>query len=172
MSSLNLDPVAVERLASIPTKPVPEVCPHCGDAVVLAENALVYGKPYGHWPYVYLCLNGRCGAYVGLHPGTTVPLGTLATAPMRKARKAVKDAFNPLWRGGGMRRGQAYARLADAMGIPLEECHIGWFDEALCEQALKALAGGRLRQWTFYRFGSDDDDDNWGWLEPDDLGDK
>ena len=78
--------------------PVPTICPHCQSSVALVNNAKVYsGREYGKWPYAYLCENDACGAYVGLHPNTTIPLGTLATASMRDARKKAKDAFNRMW---------------------------------------------------------------------------
>ena len=81
-----------------------------------------------------------CDSYVGLHPFTGIPLGTLATRPMRDARKQAKAAFNPLWQDGAMTRSDAYAWLAAELSITnVEECHIGWFDVAQCAAVVAAV---------------------------------
>lgn len=117
--------------------PAPEQCRLCGGNVRIGEHAEVYGgRSFGDWPWVYLC--DDCGAYVGLHPFTSIPLGTLADARIRAARKACKPAFEKLHRSGGMTRKQAYAALAERLGIPVDECHFGWFDLDMCEQARRA----------------------------------
>lgn len=114
--------------------PIPSVCNCCGcSGVELVENSEIYnGRHYGEWPYAYLCRN--CGAYVGLHPGTDIPLGTLADKPLRDDRQKGKAVFNQLWRDH-MTRNQAYAWLAEAMRIAPEECHFGLFDSEQCLQA-------------------------------------
>lgn len=77
---------------------------------------------------------------MGLHPFTGIPLGTLATPEIRRARSAAKDAFNPLWQRGGMSRTEAYAWLAQALGIAnVEECHIGWFGVQQCAAVIAAV---------------------------------
>lgn len=119
--------------------PVPVCCPHCGGNVKLMSNSVIYnGTEYGKWPYTYICWNTSCRAYVGCHPGTFIPLGTLATAPIREARKKAKAAFNPLWEDEHMSRSQAYAWLATQLGLKdKEECHIGWFDVAMCNKVVQ-----------------------------------
>lgn len=120
--------------------PVPTVCPHCGGSVGLYNNRKVYnGREFGKWPYVYLCENVACAAHVGLHPGTNIPLGTLATDDIRQARQLAKAAFNDLWEDGGPlpSRTAAYEWLAGKMGLEVEKCHIGWFDEAQCDVVIE-----------------------------------
>lgn len=119
--------------------PAPEKCQHCTCPVGLVKNGVIYGgREYGEWPWAYLCTG--CGAYVGLHPFTAIPLGTLATEPMRNARQRAKAAFNPLWQQNGMDRREAYRRLAGAMGIAdVGNCHIAWFDEAQCNVVIVAV---------------------------------
>lgn len=120
--------------------PAPDACPHCASKVELVNNAAIYGRSYGEWPWAYRCTN--CDAYVGLHPFTAIPLGTLATKPIREARKKAKAVFSPLWRSGkgSMSRSNAYAWLAGALGIAkVEECHIGWFGVEQCEAVVKAV---------------------------------
>lgn len=119
--------------------PAPTVCRHCEGPVTIAPNEHVYGRPFGDWPWVYICL--ECAAYVGLHPFTAIPLGTLATSPIRAARKRAKTAFNPLWEGEGasMSRDEAYAWLSDALKIKPAICHIAMFDVDDCERVIAAV---------------------------------
>jgi hypothetical protein len=117
--------------------PVPKCCPHCGGEVWIGSNSHIYGREYGEWPWVVMCRS--CDAYVGLHPFTGIPLGTLATHQIRQARKAAKAAFNPLWESGGMTRSEAYSWLAHALQIPVNECHIGWLDAAQCYNAIRLI---------------------------------
>ncbi len=117
--------------------PVPTRCPYCAGSVELASNAAVYGREYGAWPYLYLCR--PCDAYVGLHPDTDIPLGTLADRELREARKASKALFFDALEQHGIDRTEAYRRLAEAMGIPVGECHFGWFTLERCRQASAIL---------------------------------
>lgn len=118
--------------------PAPSECLHCAAPVELVSNERIYGCEYGEWPWVFLCTG--CGAYVGLHPFTAIPLGTLATAEIRDARKLAKAAFNPLWQQGGMSRKDAYAWLAGALRMDdVNTCHIGWFDVAQCNAVVSAI---------------------------------
>lgn len=136
----------------LPHMPAPTSCPHCGAGVELVKNSFVYaGREYGDWPWVYVCskLGTTCDAYVGLHPFTAIPLGTLANAEEREYRKRAKSLFNPCWEAGPVqerfqRRTAAYAWLAEAMGISTAECHFGMFDVARCEAAISILRERRL----------------------------
>lgn len=126
--------------------PVPTVCPYCQGAVRCVSNSLIYGREYGDWPYAYRCSTDGCGAYVGLHPFTNIPLGTLANAELREARKEAKAAFNPIWQGQMTSRSDAYAWLADALRIPAAECHFGWFDVERCLVAKAVCERRRARK--------------------------
>ncbi|CAM3561317.1 zinc-finger-containing protein [Parendozoicomonas haliclonae] len=117
--------------------PAPTTCNCCGkDTVELQHHDQLYGRSYGNWPYVYRCTS--CHAYVGLHPFTSIPLGTLADQATREARKRCKPPFEDLHRSGRMSRNEAYAKLAAKLQIPVAECHFGWFDAAMCERARQA----------------------------------
>lgn len=118
--------------------PAPTICPHCGSAIKIVSNAEIYnGQEFGEWPWAYKCDGEFCDAYVGMHPFTNIPLGTLATHAMRDARKRAKAAFNPIWQSKCMTRSEAYAWLASQLGIPKGECHIGWFDVDACNQVVR-----------------------------------
>jgi hypothetical protein len=121
--------------------PIPTKCPNCAGRVELVENRAIYGKPYGRWPYAYLCTNRECDSYVGIHPRTDIPLGTLGNKATRAARKRAKTLFMVLWESGEMTQDEAYAWLADALGItPVGHCHVAWFDIPMCERVVKVLS--------------------------------
>lgn len=126
--------------------PIPVECPHCTAEVEFANNEVIYGRPYGNWPWMYRCTNDDCGAYVGCHPNTRLPLGTLATAPLREARKKAKSLFNPLWESREMTRTEAYQWLAGRLNIAVASCHFGWFDISTCERAIEILNEGVNRE--------------------------
>jgi hypothetical protein len=119
--------------------PKPVTCRYCDSRVFIAHHKEVYGGlSFGSWPYVYLCES--CGAYVGLHDGTDLPLGTLADAQLRESRKVNKRAFQSLlsiMAMDGVKRTQVYEWLAEKMEIPASECHWGWFEFEQCEMAGK-----------------------------------
>lgn len=123
-----------------PVKPAPTTCHYCEGVVSIVPNSEIYGREYGDWPWAYLC--EKCRAYVGMHPFTNIPLGTLADAPTREMRKLVKEFFNPRWERAKDRRKartEAYSWLAEQLGIPIAECHIGWFDTSVCKKAITIL---------------------------------
>jgi len=113
------------------------LCPVCGSEAVLVGGDVVYP----HRQDLYAKRFWRCPrgcAHVGCHPGTEQPLGALATADTRQARQRAHAALDPLWKRptGRMGRGAAYRWLADQLGIPVDQCHIGSFDEARCVQVV------------------------------------
>lgn len=127
--------------------PPPTICRYCAGCVELVSNSEIYnGREYGEWPYAYLCTD--CRAYVGLHPSTDIPLGTLAAPQLRKDRNTAKDAFHRVKERHGLSRSLAYQWLAGKMEIEVGACHFGWFDQdecakalALCQQDLDGCTG-------------------------------
>lgn len=121
--------------------PAPTTCRYCGGDVTILHHEQLYGRAHGDWLWVYHC--SACVAYVGMHPFTSIPLGTLADHETRDARKATKSLFIPLYKPGPRKRfenrGAAYAWLAETMRIPAAECHFGLFDVAECLRARAAL---------------------------------
>lgn len=117
--------------------PIPTICPHCQSEVARVNNKEIYGRQFGEWPFAYKCVSAECDSYVGIHPKTDIPIGTLATKPMRAARKAAKAAFAPLWEKQGMDKDAAYAWLAEKMGIPFEQTHVGWFGVEQCNRVIE-----------------------------------
>jgi hypothetical protein len=120
--------------------PAPTACPYCSAPVAIKNNDLIYGKSYGDWPWLFLCKNDECRAYVGMHPFTNIPLGTMADAKTREARKLTKELFIKRWGcPGQMDRSGAYEWLAVKLNIPLAACHFGWFDIEMCRKAYRVL---------------------------------
>ncbi|MCQ9423440.1 DUF3268 family zinc-finger domain-containing protein [Pseudomonas sp. LJDD11] len=113
--------------------PVPTECRYCAGQVELINNSKIYGREYGEWPFAYRCED--CKSYVGLHPSTDIPLGTLATAQLRKDRNASKAMFHKVKERKGLSRTLAYQWLAGKMCIPVGNCHFGWFEQEDCEKA-------------------------------------
>lgn len=119
----------------------PSECPFCGGAVAYVDHAEIYnGRRFGDWPYMLACLS--CDAYVGLHPHTDIPLGTLADQDLRDARKAGKEAFYELMRERGWSRSEAYQWLGQQLRLNVNRCHWGWFDERQCERAENLCLNG------------------------------
>lgn len=140
----NPDHHALKRVRR--SSPIPSVCPYCNAEVNIKNNDAVYGKSFGTWPWVYLCSNQRCNAYVGLHPRTHLPLGTLADEKTRNARKTTKQLFNALWDGKNRtfrNRSEAYQWLATELCITADTCHFGMFDLEACRRAYRVLAKPR-----------------------------
>ena len=102
----------------------------------LISNAEIYGREYGAWPFAYRC--STCGAYIGLHPDTDLPLGIMADRATTKARKAAKGEFGPGRRALRRQAGEAYAWLARALGIAPSICHFGMFDQQRSAPATSA----------------------------------
>ncbi|HEY1900740.1 MAG TPA: zinc-finger-containing protein [Steroidobacteraceae bacterium] len=130
------------------------ICPYCtATAVYLPSSAQIYqGRDYGP---VWCC--NVCNAYVGCHPGTNRPLGRLANAELRKWKRAVHHVFDPIWRRRyelrvlddpkykvWMARGGRYKQLAQLLGIPVDQCHIGMFDVPMCKRAVEICQSGQL----------------------------
>lgn len=110
------------------------LCDYCGKPTVLVDSAIVYeGRSYG---MIWYCKS--CQAWVGCHQGTNKPLGRLANAELRVQKRFAHAAFDPIWRGKtSFTRRAAYAWLAEEMGLPLEQTHIGMFDVDQCKQVIK-----------------------------------
>lgn len=111
-------------------------CDYCGRPARFVDSKLVYGRSFGK---IYYC--GACNAWVGVHKGTSKPLGRLANAELRHWKKAAHKVFDPLWQCGHFKgkRNDAYAWLAEQMQLPVEKTHIGMFDVGQCQQAIKII---------------------------------
>lgn len=116
------------------------VCDYCGNEARMVGGLEIY--PHRRDLAIlkfYLC--DPCDAYVGTHRNTNPPqpLGRLANAELRKAKKAAHAAFDPLWRSGRMNRHQAYKHLAQLMELPPKDAHIGMFTIEQCHRVVALI---------------------------------
>lgn len=113
-------------------------CDYCNTASRLVKGDEIYPhrEDLYHFNF-WLC--DRCKAYVGCHRNGdgTKPLGRLANAELRLAKRKAHMAFDPLWKEGRMTRPEAYKWLADKLGINRRNCHIGMFEVGLCLLTVK-----------------------------------
>lgn len=122
-------------------------CPYCGSEAKLVGGLAIYPhRPDLGGKKFWRCK--PCDAYVGCHEAGngqgdgTKPLGRLANAELRKAKKDAHYAFDRLWLDSPNRRrarGAAYAWLADAMGLTADECHIGEMDVQQCRRVFQLV---------------------------------
>jgi len=122
-------------------------CDYCDTHTDYVDSEEIYGKSYG---MIYLCRS--CGAYVGVHRGTDIPLGRLANAELRDWKKMAHANFDPVWTHGRFkgRRSDAYKWLADQMGLPEEETHIGMFNVKQCQQLIMIMDFERDKNYGKY----------------------
>jgi hypothetical protein len=116
------------------------VCPYCNRASIKVTGEAIYPHRKDLLSKIfYLCR--PCRSYVGCHPGTDKPLGIPANSDLRGARHKAHAAFDPKWRNRvwGTRR-QAYSHLAQKLGLTVDECHIGGFDQDMCEKVIEACS--------------------------------
>lgn len=117
------------------------VCPYCTmPSAFLADSAPIYGRDYGP---LWACVS--CAAWVGCHPGSCRPLGRIANGELRSAKSRAHASFDPLWKHGTMSRSEAYAWLAEQLGIDREDCHIGLFDVEQCARTVMVADWWRER---------------------------
>jgi len=125
-------------------------CDYCGEAAELVMGDVIHpNDPKKLGKYFWQCK--PCDAWISTHENSPShkPVGRLANAELRAAKRAALDVFTPLWMVGFERhqrsRGSfasksdcisiAYVWLAEQMGIPDKRCHIGTFDVEQCNHA-------------------------------------
>lgn len=116
------------------------ICPYCGRLAKLVTGKIIYPqRPDLHHKYLWRC--DPCDAHIGCHSfnGDHTPLGRLANAKLRRAKQDAHAAFDPMWKKGRMSRGAAYEWLAERMGLPEKECHIGMLDVEQCRKVVQIM---------------------------------
>ena len=95
-------------------------CQYCGGTVVLRSADGIYHENHSH-TMLYVCSNyPRCDAYVRTHPGTNIPVGTLANRELRTLRNQAHHYFDQLYLSGLMSKQDAYLWLA---GTAFQSAH-------------------------------------------------
>lgn len=107
-------------------------CPYCGSPVILRSADGIY-KDNPRGMRLYVCSRyPACNAYVQVHPGTRIPMGSLANPKLRRLRQQAHRAFDRIYLTGIMTKDQAYAWLADLIQGPRSQAHIGYLSEYYC----------------------------------------
>lgn len=124
----------------ITKKGVPEIparCPYCGGRVELRSADGIYHEN-AHNTMLYVCNNyPECDAYVRVHAGTKIPVGTMANRQLRTLRRQAHESFDQLHKGGLMSKEDAYCWLADLLGAPLSHAHIGYLGDYYCKTVIE-----------------------------------
>ena len=123
--------------------PAPQ-CPYCGAMTHLRTADGIY-LDNSRNTMLYVCKNyPRCDSYVRVHPGTTIPVGTVANKKLRSMRNEAHRYFNQIYYRGIMSKQEAYMWLSDLLGLPMASTHIGMMGEYYCqlviEECKKVLA--------------------------------
>lgn len=124
-----------ERAAKMSDKPqeYKVICPNCKVPMQLRPSK--YGWFYGctNWP--------DCDVTHCCHqPGTSTagkPMGYPGDKATRKARHEAHLAFDKIWKGGKMKRRDAYTWLREQLGISKWKCHIGRMNVKRCEEIIR-----------------------------------
>lgn len=113
-------------------------CIYCRQETEYVSSLKVYQEYHG---MIHLC---PCGAYVGCLINSDQALGTTARKTLRNLRIECHEVYDPLIDAKvnqlGVKRKQAQADgrkwLSEYLGIAIEECHIGYFNEETCKTVI------------------------------------
>lgn len=112
-------------------------CPYCGSTVVYRSADGIY-RDNSKGAMLYVCTNyPECDAYVRVHAGTNIPVGSLANHELRTLRRTAHHYFDQLHQSGYMSKQDAYQWLADIISAPLSEAHIGHLGEYYCKRVIE-----------------------------------
>lgn len=108
------------------------ICGECSAEMVLRKS------PKYKSPFWGCSKFPECRGSHGAHPDGR-PLGVPANQETKQWRIKAHDAFDTLWKCGGinMTRRKAYKRLAEKMGV--SEIHIGESDIETCKKIIEAV---------------------------------
>lgn len=132
-----------------PIQMIEPICIECGKLAVQVSGREVYPHREDLWPKPFF--RCACGAYVGCHPGTEIPLGYPAGPVTRRARNDAHAAFDPLWKAkaaregikAGKARGLGYAWLARTLEIEPAACHISHMNAADARRVVEVCRNPR-----------------------------
>lgn len=112
-------------------------CPYCGSPAILRSADGIY-RDNNKNTMLYVCKNyPECDAYVRVHTGTTIPVGSLANHELRTLRRTAHQYFDQLYLSGMMSKQDAYQWLADLLSAPLSKAHIGYLGEYYCKVVIE-----------------------------------
>ena len=87
---------------------------------------------------LYVCSRfPACDSYVRVHPGTKIPMGTMANRKLRALRNEAHHYFDQLHKKGHMSKEDAYQWLASILAAPMGQAHIGLLGEYYCRLVIE-----------------------------------
>lgn len=111
-------------------------CPYCGAPVVFRSAEGIYKENHLD-AMLYVCSKyPKCDAYVRVHAGTKIPVGSLANKELRHLRRIAHQYFDQLYLTGLMTKDAAYQWLSDLLCTPPSEAHIGYLGEYYCKEVI------------------------------------
>lgn len=119
-------------------------CPSCNQPAKLVTGATLFPFNVATLEKMFWACTD-CDTRVGCHPHSIIPLGTMAGQELRWWRTHVHELLDRVWkdirdkRKQRAKRDRAYERLATAMNLTREQCHIGSFTIEQCRQAAAYL---------------------------------
>ena len=112
-------------------------CPYCGSHSILKSADGIYRRNDQN-TMLYVCSRfPACDSYVRVHPGTKIPVGTMANRELRALRNEAHRNFDQLHKRGLMSKEDAYHWLASVLAAPLGQAHIGYLGEYYCRQVIE-----------------------------------
>jgi len=87
-----------------------------------------------------------CTAFVGCHPNTTNPLGSIVGSKVKHMRVQVHDTLDPIWQSGTIKRSQLYKELSTKLGWNYHTASIRSVKEA--KRVLDILSTYEIRMTT------------------------
>ena len=110
-------------------------CPFCDKPAEWVSNDAVYGRKFGTSYMIWLCR--PCHAYVGCHNNTKTPLGTMADAATREARREAHKCIDPIWKSEQLKRKEVYRILRKHYG---HEVHVGEMSVDQCRELIEDVS--------------------------------
>lgn len=102
----------------------------CECGTVCLFNDAIKSRPNWYCP--------KCGASVGVHKGTNIPLGVPSSGNTSLKRIKIHEEIDRIVESG-MERYHVYKLLARKMGLNIEDTHAGKFNEKQCDEAIHIL---------------------------------
>ena len=83
-------------------------CPYCGSPVIYRSADGIY-RDNSRGTMLYVCSHyPECDAYVRVHTGTNIPVGSMANHELRTLRRTAHHYFDQLYESGYMSKQDAY----------------------------------------------------------------
>lgn len=128
---------------------VDPICVEDGKMAVLVTGREIYPDREDLWrDSFYRC---ACGAFVGVHRGTDIPVGYPAGPHTRRARRQAREAMDSLIQRKINRdkvtkreaETLGFAWLAGALGIRPDACHFAMMDAKTCQRVVALVMNPR-----------------------------